>query len=149
MVIDVSDKEYNKRIFFRRYKRKFFISICIFILVLLAVFVIRFFLGEDDWIKDSKGIWIKQGNPSSTPANVLEQQETISCASELYAKEAVKGTEFTSQCLGTCRNYVIDIVHVPRASEDDISENQCSDFLNGKAKHFIELNSQGQIVRIV
>ena len=36
------------------------------------------------------------------------------------------------------------IVHTPRTTEDDVPENQCSDYLNGKLNHFIELNSIGK-----
>ena len=42
----------------------------------------------------------------------------------------------------------IDIVHVPRNAEDDLTENQCEDFRLGKVMHFIELDKTGSIVRI-
>jgi hypothetical protein len=54
--------------------------------------------------------------------------------------------------LGVCdfgEGYAVDIVNVPRTSEDDLSENQCSAYASGTVKNFIELNKNGQIVRIV
>ena len=145
MVINVSDAGYSKK---QRLKKKLGVFFIIVIVVFPLIFLIKFFSGEDSWIKDEKGIWIKHGFPASTPDYVTEQHQAISCASEFYASESMNGTSFSSQCLGTCGNYVVDIVHVPRTSEDNLQENQCFDYISGKAKHFIELNSQGQIVRI-
>lgn len=121
------------------------------ILIIIAVLVIILFMvfrvgGEDSWIKDSRGVWIKHGNPSETPNYVLEQQEKISCA--LGKFDNFNG-EINSQCLGICEDYAVDIVHVPRDSEDNKAENQCSDYANGLVNHFIELDKNGEVVRIV
>ncbi|MCX6750881.1 MAG: hypothetical protein NTZ83_05465 [Candidatus Pacearchaeota archaeon] len=119
------------------------------ILVLIAGWIlVRFVIGglEDDWIKDSRGVWIKHGVPSNTPEQVLEQQEAINCALEKFNNFT---GEINSQCLGVCGNYAVDIVHVPRTNEDNLVENQCSDFREGKVSHFIELDKNGEIVRIV
>ena len=40
-------------------------------------------------------------------------------------------------------------VHYPRTSEDDLPENQCSDVINKKTSRFIELDQNGNLVRIV
>ena len=56
---------------------------------------------------------------------------------------------FSNQCLGTCENYAVDIVHVPRIEDDNKIENQCLEYREGKIKHFIELDRDGNIVRIV
>lgn len=131
-------------------KNGFWIVALIIILVVVASVIFIILRGnEDSWIKDSRGIYVMHGNPSSTPDNVMEQQTAIGCASALYAFESLKNISFNSQCLGTCSNYVIDIVNVPRTNEDDDAENQCADYISGKVKHFIELNKQGNIVRIV
>lgn len=121
----------------------------ILIIALLMFILFRIFNKEDNWIKDSKGLWIKHGNPAFIPENVLKQQKAISCASELYAAKSMGGINFSSQCLGNCGDYFIDIVNVPRTKADDLRENQCIDFFDNPLKYFIELNSQGQIVKIV
>jgi len=111
----------------------------LFLFLIGAWLFIRFIIGgsEDDWIKDSKGVWIKHGNPSETPDYVLEQQEAIDCALEKF--NSFSG-EINSQCLGSCGDYAADIVHVPRTAEDNLVENQCADYRNGIVSHFIELD---------
>lgn len=129
---------------------KFWLTLILVVVLLVAgIFAIRFILGgnEDDWIKDAKGIWIKHGNPALIPAEVKEQQDAIDCALTLYQQKKLTIT-LSSQCLGTCGNYAVDIVHVPRNSEDNLAENQCSDYLE-KVSSFIELDKDGNIVRIV
>jgi len=130
-------------------KRSYWI-IAILIGILALWLFIRFFVGgnEDNWIKDSRGIWIKHGNPSEIPNYVLVQQQAISCALNLYRANETK-LNFFSQCLGVCENYAVDIVSVPRTSDDNLIENQCSDYIDGKVGQFIELNKYGNIVRVV
>jgi hypothetical protein len=119
------------------------------VLVVLALVCLRLFAGggEDTWIIGEKGIYIKHGEPASVPAYVLEQQEAIICATDLYSK-AKETTMLESQCLGNCGDYAVDIVSVPRTSEDDKEENQCSAFKTGEVKHFIELDKGGNVVRV-
>lgn len=120
-------------------------------IALLAVGILfaRFFIGgsEDDWIKDSKGVYVKHGNPAETPGYVTEQQDAIECASRLYKNVSAEG-DLISQCLGSCGNYAVDIVHAPRTSDDNLIENQCADYLNGKTRYFIEIDTNGSIVRV-
>jgi hypothetical protein len=53
--------------------------ILVIILLIVGLLFVRFVIGgdEDSWIKDENGIWIKHGNPSTTPDYVLEQQKAI------------------------------------------------------------------------
>lgn len=129
-------------------KRKTWALVLAIILITGGMFLlIRGISGEDSWIQDSRGVYIKHGNPSSTPNYVLQQQEVINCASEKFNNLT---EERNSQCLGTCEGYAVDMVHSPRAKEDDLIGNQCEDYLNGNVSHFIELNKEkGEIVRIV
>lgn len=118
-------------------------------LVIFGIFFIFSKFNKDSWIKDQKGIWITEGNPENASTEIKEQQNAISCASGLYAENSLKNISFVSQCLGSCGNYSVDVVNVPRTSDDDLKTNQCSDFSEGKLKHLIELNKQGNIVRII
>jgi hypothetical protein len=127
-------------------KKPSLILIIVFLLVFLGVILLFLRGDEDTWIKDSRGVWIKHGVPSTTPEQVLEQQETIICALEKFNNFT---EEINSQCLGVCGDYAVDIVHVPRTSEDNLIENQCSEYREGKVSHFIELDKEGEIVRIV
>ena len=105
--------------------------------------------GEDSWIQDNRGVWIKHGVPSDTPNHVIQQQQIISQALSLYEQRKSEGTGFSSQCLGVVGNYAVDIVHIPRSSEDNLVENQCEAYRNGDVTHFIELDKDGNIVKIV
>jgi hypothetical protein len=44
--------------------------------------------------------------------------------------------------------WVADIVHNPRQAIDDLPQNQCTNYLNGTATHFVELDPQGNVIRI-
>jgi hypothetical protein len=125
---------------------KYFLFVIVAALLIVAVVFLVFRGNEDDWIKDSRGVWIKHGNPSNTPEQVLEQQEAINCALSKFTSFT---EEINSQCLGSCEDYAVDIVHVPRVNEDDLFENQCDDFREGKVSHFIELDKDGAVVKIV
>ncbi len=131
--------------------KKFYLVLVVIAVLAVVWFAVRFIIGgsEDDWIKDEKGAYVKHGAPSETPGYVKEQQDAVSCALNLYNQEKNKGTEFESQCLGTCGNYAVDIVHVPRTSEDNLAENQCPDYREGKVSKFIELDKDGNIAGIV
>ena len=124
--------------------------IVIVILVVVWIFV-RFFIGgnEDSWIQDNRGVWIKHGVPYETPGYVIEQQQIINQALSLYEQRKSEEMEFSSQCLGVVGNYAVDIVHVPRSEDDNKIENQCEAYRNNEVTHFIELDKDGNIIRIV
>ncbi len=128
--------------------KKIYLVLGIILFLLIAWAFVRFVIGgnEDDWIKDSRGVYVKHGYPAETPSYVLEQQEAINCASEKFNNFS---EEINSQCIGICGNYAVDIVHIPRTEQDDLIENQCEDYRDRKLNHFIELDKEGEIVRIV
>jgi len=125
--------------------------------IISAILVLIFILGlnyivlrmdEDSWIKDSRGVWVKHGNPAETPDYVSQQKTMVLCAMDIYAQLSSNGVIFSSQCIGSCGNYSVDIVHVPRTAEDGNPENQCAEYLQGETNKFIELDSHGDVVRI-
>ena len=130
--------------------KKLLIVIIILAVLIVIGFTLRFIIGgdEDSWIKDSKGEWIKHGNPASIPAEVREQQDAVTCAQDLYQQAKDSGTHFSSQCLGNCGDYAVDIINVPRNAEDNKIENQCSDFREDRVSRFIELDKDGNLIRI-
>jgi len=117
-------------------------------ILLIILGMIFFFLriNEDSWIKNENGIWIKHGNPTETPDEVLKQQEVISCAYDLFKNFS---GEISSQCLGKCGDYSVNIVHSPRTDEDDKIKNQCEKYIQGKTNSFIELDQEGNIIGII
>jgi hypothetical protein len=44
--------------------------------------------------------------------------------------------------------WVCDVAHSPREAVDDIPENQCADFREGKAHHFVEVSPQCVFIRM-
>ncbi|MFA4953260.1 MAG: hypothetical protein WC584_03485 [Candidatus Pacearchaeota archaeon] len=120
-------------------KKRFLVLIAlVFLILFFVIFRVGFDLqGEDSWIKDSRGVYVKHGNPSLIPDYVKEQQDAINCANLLYNEN--KNLDLSSECLGICGDFAVDIVHVPRVALDDLSKNQCSDYKLGKVNYFIEL----------
>ena len=134
-------------------KKKFEIKKSYLFLGIIVLFVFGIFLffriQEDSWVRDYRGVYVKHGNPSEAPDSVLEQQAVIKCAFGLYKIVSEQGIELSSQCIGTCGDFAVDIVHVPRNSEDELEENQCLEYNLGNVSHFIELDKNGNIVRII
>jgi hypothetical protein len=137
-----------KKINLDKKRRKMLLIFCAVIVTILCLVLLIIRSPEDDWIKDEQGVWVKHGAPSEGSEEVEEQQEAIFCALALYQKRKSAGADFSGQCLGTCGDYAVDIVHVPRSGEDNLAENQCEDYRMRRVKHFIELNKGGEIVRI-
>jgi len=131
--------------------RKLLLILLILIVCGAILLSFRFLFGgsEDDWIKDERGVWVKHGNPSAIPQEVQEQQNAITSSLALYQTKKTEGMNFSSQCLGTTSGYAVDIVHVPRSQEDNLQENQCEDYKTGKVEDFIEIDKEGNIIRIV
>ncbi len=124
------------------------------ILIVIVILTVGFTMifrpgGEHSWIKDERGVWIKHGVPYETPGYVIEQQQIINQTLSLYEQGRSGGMEFFSQCLGVVGNYAVDIVHVPRSEDDNKIENQCEAYRNNEVTHFIELDKDGNIIRIV
>lgn len=75
----------------------------------------------------------------------------IAAALILYRKTVVLGVDMSNgPCLTNdlIRGWVVDIVHSPREPADDLPENQCQAYLEGRSTHFVELDTNGNLVRI-
>ena len=76
------------------------------------------------------------------------EESAIKGAKKIYNNLKDKNFEFKSQCLGFANGYLIDIVNSPRDDEDDLPENKCEDYLAKRSKNLIELDRDGNLVRI-
>ncbi len=80
-----------------------------------------------------------------------EADRAVQMAKEQYQIKKKAGVDFR---LGPCldnnlmTNWVADIVHNPRVRSDNQPENECSNYLIGKAQHFVELDVEGNVVRV-
>src|SRR3989344_5249440 len=90
---------------------------------------------------------------NSTLPKTLSKTEidtAINQANHLYRQEKEKGRDFSEgPCLSNALlpDWVVDIVHNPRLPMDDLSQNQCPAYSQGRAKHFVELDIDGNLVR--
>ena len=46
-------------------------------------------------------------------------------------------------------DWVCDVAHAPRQPVDNLPENQCQTFRQGKAHHFVEVDENCQVIRVV
>jgi hypothetical protein len=133
--------------------KKFYLGL-ITVVVLFFVFLIIFRESEDTWIKDSRGVWIKHGVPSETPDYVLEQQELINQANNLYnVKLQEFGTfdKFSSdkQFLGNNLDGDYGFFVVWIAPGEEVDTNRYSDLSEfGNFTKFVLLDRNGSVVKI-
>lgn len=82
--------------------------------------------------------------------DAAERDLAIAAANDLYRIKKLEGTNFSSgPCLSNkiIPGWVFDIAHNPRQEIDDQPENQCADYQNGTAKHFVEFDPQGNLIQ--
>lgn len=79
-----------------------------------------------------------------------ERELAISAAKDLWRMQKLEGVSFSNgPCLSNAviPGWVADIAHKPRIAADDKPENQCSAYRDGMAKHFVELDPNGNLIR--
>ncbi|MFH0936697.1 MAG: hypothetical protein V1808_00165 [Candidatus Daviesbacteria bacterium] len=75
----------------------------------------------------------------------------VSSAITLYKNRVAEGIDMSSgPCLTNdlMPDWVVDIVHSPREKIDDLPNNQCPAFIEERAHHFVELDNNGNLVRV-
>lgn len=102
---------------------------------------------------------IKLNRPSNDRASMMykkgsspEIDTAIARAIGIYKLRATEGMNFDGgPCLTNdlLPGWVADIVHNPRVPTDDFPENQCAAFREGRAKHFVELDTSGNLIRVL
>lgn len=83
-------------------------------------------------------------------ARTVTKEAAVTEARALYALKEGQGMDFSSgPCLSDTLlpDWVADIAHNPREEVDDLSENQCPSYRAGINKHFVELDTAGQLIR--
>jgi len=118
-------------------------------IVLLVVITLLIRGSEDNWIKNSRGVYIEHGHPKNMPQEVEDQQRIIEAAQSLFEAATLNEQDLSSgPCLGTVENYAVDITHDPRQAVDDEQKNQCQDYIDGKVSNYIELDQNGEVLRV-
>lgn len=80
-----------------------------------------------------------------------EIELAVNFAQRLYQEKKARGEDLSSgPCLSNALRpgWVADLVHSPRNSIDDLVENQCAAYIEGSAKHFVELDKDGKLIRV-
>ncbi|MBU1120567.1 MAG: hypothetical protein ABIE23_01330 [archaeon] len=69
------------------------------------------------------------------------------CQLELQRGTDLSNGPCISNSLKVNSDWVCDVAHEPRESADDLQENQCSAFREGKATHFVEVNESCRVIK--
>lgn len=79
-----------------------------------------------------------------------EVDTAVNQAKYIFRQMKAQGWDFSQgSCLSNALmpDWVLDIAHSPRIALDDLAENQCSAYREGNAKHFVELDTDGNLIR--
>lgn len=103
-------------------------------------------------------VYVHETNPFNAPIEGNyrpglddEIDNAVKKAMDVYKTRKEAGEEFeTGPCLSNdlLPDWVVDIAHNPRQELDNLPENQCAAFIEGRAKHFVELDLEGEVIRI-
>jgi hypothetical protein len=85
------------------------------------------------------------GGPSES-----ERDAAVAAAGQAYDEAIEQGVDMSNgPCLGVIMdNWVADVAHEPREDLDDESANQCEAYRRGDADHFVELDPDGNVIRV-
>ena len=83
------------------------------------------------------------------PAAGDTRKQAVDLAQQAYEQARSQGVSFErGPCLGVIMpGWVADVAHQPRQPVDNQLGNQCAAFRAGEAKHFVELDPQGNLIR--
>ena len=90
-------------------------------------------------------------NTQESKPSKIEQETAINQAKLLYKHTKENGQDLSNgPCLSNAlmKDWVLDIVHNPRQVIDDLPQNQCAAYIEGSARHFVELDLDGNLIRI-
>ncbi|MBI2595437.1 hypothetical protein HYW46_01735 [Candidatus Daviesbacteria bacterium] len=93
----------------------------------------------------------KRKESNYKPGVYTEQDTAVNKAQLEYERRKNLGVDFANgPCLTNdlLPGWVADIAHTPRQKIDDFPENQCSAFREGRAKHFVELDPDGNVIKV-
>ena len=102
-----------------------------------------------DRLQGSKDKLEKTG--SAALADSIEERARTSCIKtcqeyqRLYPEELSMGPCIEENLL---RDWVCDVAHNPRTDVDDDPANQCANFRNGNASHFVEVDEDCNVIRV-
>lgn len=119
------------------------------VLVFVIAFSVIFFFSFKKAVAPTDISQKLTSKPNPSPPKFEGEDEILRNALNLYVKKKEEGVDFSNgPCLGMiAQDWVLDIAHNPRLLIDDKAQNQCADFREGRAHHFIELDEEGNLIR--
>ena len=96
-------------------------------------------------------LWFNIQNKEYRPGVLQEYDDAVNKAQIIYREKKKLGIDLSS---GPCLTnhlkpgWVADLVHNPRIEIDKRVENQCPVYLEGKADHFVELDLDGNVIKV-
>jgi hypothetical protein len=87
---------------------------------------------------------------NTTDSNTRD--EAIRRAKVLFAHRKAAGADFSNgPCLSEeiMPDWCVDVAHNPRQAVDDFPDNQCRSYREGRVHHFVELDTDGNLIRAV
>ena len=90
--------------------------------------------------------------PTGLQELTIDQKAAQNC---IYLCKSSKEDLSNGPCLSdnnsnwTVSDWVCDVAHLPRQNVDNLPENQCSDFREGRAHHFVEVYPNCSFIRVV
>jgi hypothetical protein len=83
--------------------------------------------------------------------NTVEAEIAIARSRNIYKQAVLNEINLSSgPCLSNdlMPGWVLDIVHSPREEIDNLPGNQCQAYVEGRAKHIVEFDLGGNVVRV-
>lgn len=77
-------------------------------------------------------------------------EAAVAAAEGLYRQARLAGRDLAAgPCLAQegAPGWAVDVAHNPRQPVDDDPANQCQSFRDGRVSHFVELDTQGRLIR--
>ena len=100
----------------------------------------------------SLAVWqINRKDGEYKPGVSMINDRAVNTALMVYeSQKKLKKDLSDGPCLSNdlLEDWVADLVHNPRIPDDDLAENQCAALLDGTATHFVELDLEGNVVRV-
>lgn len=88
---------------------------------------------------------------SYKPGVSQTSDRAVNQARKVYEEKKQLGIDLTNgPCLTNdlLPDWVVDIAHSPRQKIDDLPQNQCQAFTEGRATHFVEMDAEGNILQV-
>lgn len=130
---------------------KIIIILVVIGIIVGAVFLIGSFLNDkgDDGSSFSP-VEIVTGSADIQIKQKADKDLAIAQAIELWRIALLSGDDLSSgPCLSNkvIPDWVADVAHNPRQDIDNLPANQCTAYLSGEAKHFVEIDLEGNLIR--